>query len=210
MLFSSGKSCCLGAHPSAPSMRFACSFCAKTSRAWALRPILALPMTPRHIPCVKRPWPTRWSSCMSGKTSAPFRRCTGARAQMRAPRPPCFRCTIFCARCPMQARCAGSFLPCTKAARRCARRRGASSFCSTPPLCARQHWPLRPRRAALCRPSKPLPIMPRLWKRTPPFLTPFCRTCAPPGGTLRPCACRAMRRPRFGLCAAMRAAAWTP
>ena len=41
--FSQAASCpALGAHPSAPSMRFACSFCAKTSRAWALRPIFGL------------------------------------------------------------------------------------------------------------------------------------------------------------------------
>ena len=38
---------------------------------------------------------------------------------------------------------------------------------------------------------------------------PFCKMCAPPGGTPRLCARTAMRRPPSGPCAATRAAIWT-
>ena len=46
-------------------------------------------------------------------------------------------------------------------------------------------------------------------RRTPPFSAPFCKMCAPPGGTPRLCARTAMRRPPSGPCAATRAAIWT-
>ena len=75
---------------------------------------------------------------MSRKTSAPFRRCTGARAQMRAPRPPCFRCTIFLRTLPNAGQVRGQFLAMYESsAPLCETAWGASSFCSTPPLCAR-------------------------------------------------------------------------